>query len=135
MQAFKLPEAVVQAWGPEVADAFVTWLEERMHTTSFSPQVQVSAFVARQKVNVLMLEQVSNLLLASEPRLEEAPDGGRVWRVPVDLTFPTHGRVGCVGEVDVDARYGEVRYDDALLTRIAREAERLAQQTLHSPDE
>jgi acetyltransferase EpsM len=39
--------------------------------------------------------------------------------------------IGCVGEVDVDARYGEVRYDDALLTRIAREAERLAQQTLH----
>jgi hypothetical protein len=131
MQAFKLPETVVQAWGPEVADAFVTWLEERMHTTSFSPQIQVSAFVARQKVNVLMLEQVSNLLLASEPRLEKAPDGGRVWRVPVDLTFPAHGRVGCVGEVDVDACYGEVRYDDALLTRIAREAERLAQQTLH----
>jgi hypothetical protein len=129
MQAFKLPETVVQAWGPEVADAFVTWLEERMHTTSFS-QVQVSAFVARQKVNVLMLEQVSNLLLAGEPRLEKVPDGGRVWRVPVDLTFPAHGRVGCVGEVDVDARYGEVRYDDALLTQIAREAERLAQQTL-----
>ena len=55
-----------------------------------------------------------------------------VWHVPVDLTFPTHGHVGCVGEVDVDARYGEVRYDDALLARMASEAQRLAQQTLHS---
>ena len=131
MQATGLPETVVQAWGPEVASDFLTWLEERMRATAFISQIYISAFVARQKVNVLMLERVSNLLLAGEPRLTEAPDGSGVWRVPVDLTFPTHGRVGCVGEVEVDARYGEVHYDDALLAQIARKAERLAQQTLH----
>jgi len=126
-----LPETVVQAWGTEVAKEFVTWLEEHLRVTQFSPQVQVSAFVARQKVNVLMLERVSNLLLADEPTLVQAPDGGWMWRVPVDLTFPAYGRVGCVGEVEVDARYGEVRYDDVLLTQIASEAKRLAQQTFH----
>jgi hypothetical protein len=77
-----------------------------------------------------MLEQVSNLLLAGEPWLEQGSDGRWTWRVPVDLTFPSHGRVGCVGEVGVDARYGVVRYDDALLAQIAGKAERLAQQTL-----
>ena len=131
MQATGLPETVVQAWGPEVADDFLTWLEERMRATAFISQIYISAFVARQKVNVLMLERVSNLLLAGEPRLTEAPDGSGVWHVPVDLTFPTHGRVGCVGEVEVDARYGEVHYDDALLTQIARKAESLAQQILY----
>lgn len=130
MQTTELPEKVVQAWGTEAARDFVVWLEERLHTAQFS-QVQVSAFVARQKVNVLMLEQVSNLLLADEPTLIQTPDGDWVWRVPVDLTFPTHGRVGCVGEVDVDARYGEVHYDDALLAQIASEAQRLTEQTLH----
>jgi hypothetical protein len=131
MQVSGLPETIVQAWGPDVTRDFVAWLEEQLRVVQFSPKVQISAFVARQKVNVLMLEQVSNLLLAGEPTLEQALGGNWQWRVPVNLTFPTHGRVGCVGEVEVDARYGEVRYDDALLARIADEAKRLAQLTLH----
>jgi len=131
MQVNGLPETIVRAWGPKVARDFVDWLEDWLRDRQW-PQVQVSAFVARQKVNVLMLEQVSNLLLAGEPRLGQTSTGDWVWHVPVDLTFATHGRVGCVGEVDVDARYGEVRYDDALLARIAGEAQRLVQQTLHS---
>jgi len=126
MQTVRLPETVIRAWGTEAASDFAAWLQEQLS----SPQVQISAFVARQKVNVLMLEQVSNLLLADDPRLEQTAGGWR-WRVPVDLTFPAHGRVGCVGEVLVDARYGKVHYDDALLVRIAREAERLAEQVLH----
>jgi hypothetical protein len=101
MQTTRLPETVVQTWGTEVAEDFMVWLEER----------------------------VSNLLLADEPRLVQTPGGGWTWRVPVDLTFPSRGRVGCVGEVDVDARYGKVHYDDGLLARITREAQRLAQQT------
>ena len=131
MQAVGLPETVVQAWGPEATRDFVAWLEERLCVIWSPSQVQISAFVARQKVNVLMLEQVSNLLLAGEPTLEQASGGNWRWRVPVDLTFPTHGRVGCVGEVEVDARYGEVHYDDALLAHMAGEAKRLAQHTLH----
>ena len=131
MQAVGLPKTVVQAWGPEATRDFVAWLEERLRVVRGPSQVQISAFVARQKVNVLMLEQVSNLLLAGEPTLEQTYGGNWRWRVPVDLTFPTHGRVGCVGEVEVDARYGEVHYDDALLARIASEAKRLAQHTLH----
>jgi len=131
MQVSGLPEAVVRAWGPDVTRDFLAWLEEQLRAVQSSSKVQISAFVARQKVNVLMLEQVSNLLLAGEPVLEQTSGGHWRWRVPVDLTFPTHGRVGCVGEVEVDARYGEVHYDDALLARIADEVKRLAQQTLH----
>ena len=131
MQASGMPEAIVRAWGPDVARDFVAWLEERLSAAQFPLQVQVSAFVVGQKVNVLMLEQVSNPPVADEPRLVQTPSESWIWRVPVDLTFPAHGRVGRVGEVDVDAHYGAVRYDDVLLTQIAGEAEWLAQHILH----
>lgn len=131
MYTSELPEAVQKAWGPEAAKDFVAWLDEYLREARLAPEVQISAFVARQKVNVLMLERVSNLLLAGEPRLVQRSGGHWVWQVPVDLTFPSYGRVGCVGELDVDARYGEMRYTDALLTRMADEARRLAEQVLH----
>jgi hypothetical protein len=131
MQTTKLPETVFQALGPEAAEDFITWLEERLSRAGLLPGVQISAFVARQKVNVLMLERVSNLFLADEPTLVQDSDGNWVWRVPVDLTYPSHGRVGCVGKVDVDARYGEVRYDEALLAKIADKAQQLAKEALH----
>ncbi len=130
MQATKLPDTVVQALGTKAAKDLVVWMEGQLHTARFSSQVQISAFVARQKVNVLMLEHVSNLLLADNPDLIQLSDESWVWRVPVDLTFPTYGRVGRVGQVDVDARYGKVHYDNALLAQISDKAQQLAQQTL-----
>ncbi len=139
MHTSKLPDTLQEAWGPEAARDFVTWLDEYLRSEQLVPRVQVSAFVARQKVNVLVLERVSNLLLAGEPKLVQqvgepfdmAQNRRWVWRVPVDLTFPSHGRVGCVGELDVDARYGQVCYTDALLTQMADEAHHLAEQVLH----
>jgi hypothetical protein len=127
----ELPEAVRKAWGSEAAKDFLAWLDEYLREVRPIPEVQISAFVARQKVNVLMLERVSNLLLADEPRLVQRPDGHWVWQVPVDLTFPSRGRVGCVGELEVDARYGEVRYSDASLAQIDDNARRLSGQVLH----
>jgi hypothetical protein len=131
MRMNELPYTVQQAWGATVARDFVTWLDEYLRSGQLGPRVQVSAFVARQKVNVLVLERVSNLLLAGEPRLVQQAGEHWVWRVPVDLTFPPHGRVGCVGELDVDARYGQVCYTDVLLTQMADRARRLAEQVLH----
>lgn len=132
MQAFELPKTVLEAWGPEAARDFVAWLEERLGAGELTPVVQISAFVARQKVNVLVLEQISHQLLAGEPALVQTSDGSWLWRVSVDLTFPSRGRVGCVGEIEVDARYGEVRYNEDLLARMADQAQQLAQQILHS---
>ena len=130
MSTIRLPETVTQAWGQEASQDFIDWLEEHLPTLQIANYVQISAFVARQKANVLMLEQVSNLLLAGEPALEQTPEGDWQWRVPIDLTFPNHGRIGKVGEILVDARYGRIYYDDTLLAHIATEAERLAEQTL-----
>ena len=128
METIDLPETVVRALGGEASQDLVAWLERRWPMLQVSAQVQISAFVARQKVNVLVLEQVSNLLLAGEPVLEQTSDAGWQWRVPVDLTFPDRGRVGRVGEIIVDARYGELRYDEALLSDLADKARRLTKQ-------
>jgi hypothetical protein len=129
----ELPETVRQAWGAEVATDFTAWLENLLKQTGLIPGIQISPFVARQKVNVLVLERVSNLLLAGEPTLEQISAAEWVWHVPVDLTFPAHGRVGNVGMVDVDARYGEVRYTETLLAQITSRAEGLARKVLY-PD-
>lgn len=120
-----LPQTVLRAWGAEAAKDFSAWLEERLGQAGLVPGVQISAFTARQKVNILMLEQVSNLLLADEPELVEVATDRWVWRVPVDLTLPTRGRVGRVGEVEVDARYGEIRYSEELLAQITQRAKEL----------
>jgi hypothetical protein len=125
-----LPETVRQAWGPEIARDFTAWLAKQLSAVGLAPDIQISALVARRKVNTLVLQRVSNLLLTGEPTLEQTTTGAWIWRVPVDLTFPSHGRVGCVGEIEVDARYGEVRYTEAILEQMRDEAERLAEQVL-----
>jgi hypothetical protein len=128
MQTNPLPQTVLQALGQEAAGDLINWLEERFASVGLSSGVQISAFVARQKVNVLLLEQVSNLFLADEPVLIQDKDHHWVWRVPVDLIYPSKGRVGRVGEVDVDARYGEVRYSETLLAKMTTKAQQLAGQ-------
>ena len=124
----ELPQTVRHALGPEAARDLVTWLSEQLFSSGRKEQIQISAFVARQKVNVVVFEQVSNLFLADEPTLSQKEDGNWVWRVPVDFTLPSQGRVGRVGELEVDARYGQVYYSQALLSQMADEAERLLQQ-------
>ena len=130
MTKLELPETVRQAWGPEVAQDFTEWLAEQLDAASLNPPLQISALVARQKVNVLVLTRVSNLLLAGTPKLVQKSEAASVWRVPVDLTFPGYGRVGQVGELEVDALRGEIHYTEALLAQLQKEAERLANQYL-----
>ncbi len=90
MLNLKLPETVRQAWGPEIAQDFTLWLAEQLNTAGLASHIQISDFVARQKVNVLVSRRVSNLLLADEPTLLQTPTGDWVWQVPIDLTFPSH---------------------------------------------
>lgn len=88
-----------------------------------SVEVNVTAAIARRKVNAFLATNVGNLLLADEPVLTL---GERiVWRVPVDLTAPPDGRLGRVGEVDVDVESGELLLDEGQITRIREHAHRL----------
>lgn len=104
----------------------VRWLINQLSLA----RIRVTPFMARQKVNVLVSERVSGLFLADEPTLAQHANarGEQVWRVPVDLTLPKRGRVGRVGEVEVDAYYGLVDVNEALLEQMAQRAEQIMDQ-------
>ena len=89
-----------------------------------SAQMNISAVVARRKVNSFLAMQVGNLLLAGEPTV--ALTNRIVWRVPVDLTAPGHGRRGLVGQVDVDIENGQLLLDEAGIAAIRKNAQNLA---------
>ena len=85
--------------------------------------MNITPVVARRKVNVLMLEKVGNLLHGGSPALFLTD---RIyWQVPVILSTPSRGRIGQVGNIDVDAETGEMIVDDKLLEDIGEHARRL----------
>lgn len=75
--------------------------------------VRVTGEDARRKVNRWVLDSVSYMMRAETPTL--VIDERAVWRVPVALTASHAGRVGVVGEIDVDASTGRM---DAGVDRI-----------------
>jgi hypothetical protein len=89
------------------------------------PDVPISAFRARQLVNVLTKMEVSSQMGAGTPTLV----GGErpCWSVPVWFTEPDRGHVGQAGSLLVDARTGEVLADSDSLREIAENARRLAE--------
>ena len=90
-----------------------------------SVTLNITPFVARQKVGGLVLSKVGTGIGADEPTLVLS-NKRVVWRVPVFLALPGLGRLGQVGEVDVDAQTGEVLADRSALNRMIDNANRLA---------
>ena len=90
-----------------------------------SVTLNITPFVARQKVSGLVLSEVGTGIGADEPTLILS-NKRVVWRVPVFLALPGLGRLGQVGEIDVDAQTGEVLADRSALNRMIDNANRLA---------
>jgi hypothetical protein len=75
-------------------------------TVQRSFEIKVTADEARRKVNHWLSWEVSMLIVADPPTLHI---GERiVWRVPAWIGFPSVGRAGDVGKVDVDVETGEM---------------------------
>ncbi len=70
--------------------------------------ITFTAKQAQRKVDTWLLNEVSTMMGAEAPTL--VIGAHTVWRVPCRFTAPHVGRVGKVGEVDVDTRTGEM-YD------------------------
>jgi hypothetical protein len=104
-------------------------LPARLQSGHVEINVRVSAAMnytpvaARRKVNVLLLEKVGTGLYGDDPKLV-VNDRIR-WRVPVILALPAIGRLGQVGEIDIDVQTGEVLAEPDLLKEIATHATRL----------
>lgn len=127
-----LPAEIISAWGVEAAAVFEEWLEKKLASAQIPPKVEITSTLARRKINVLMLDRVSNQLVAGEPSLQQNVAGDWVWRVPVELGFIKYGRVGKVDELDVNARSGMIYFDDVQLKRIGEKARELARITLEN---
>lgn len=90
-------------------------------------QVNITAFVAQQKVTQFVISEISNQLCGDTPDLNV---GERLcWSVPVVLTSPAKGTIGRVGEILVDADTGELLADTDTVERIDANAEWLAQRS------
>ena len=89
------------------------------------PSVRISALAAKRKVSRFVLDEISYLMGAEPPSLQT--DHLRyVWRVPVVLTYPTHGTIGAAGHIDVDAETGEITLPEGHIEEIKRNAQALA---------
>jgi len=53
MATIDLPDTVVRALGPEASQDLMTWIERRLEHIPAQPAI--SALVARQKVNLLLM--------------------------------------------------------------------------------
>jgi predicted DNA-binding antitoxin AbrB/MazE fold protein len=87
------------------------------------PRVRIPAVVARRKVNVFVGNEISYLMGGRDPELVVGDP--IVWRVPVVLTFPSHGAVGTVGVIEVNAETGELFVSPALIEEITHNAQAL----------
>jgi hypothetical protein len=93
-------------------------------TVRVSAKLNVTQTAARRKVNGFVLDEIGTGLGGETPTLVVQNDR-LCWRVPVVLALVPHGRLGQVGQIDVDAQTGEILADDELIEAIVDHAERL----------
>jgi hypothetical protein len=86
--------------------------------------VNISACVARQKVNGFVLSDISYMMHADDPTLVLAKQ--ICWRVPVILSLASRGDVGEVGAIDVNVETGQMHVTPQLIAEINACAEGLA---------
>jgi hypothetical protein len=99
---------------------------EDIHIHVTAP-LNITPFVARQKVNAFVITAISTQMGSEPPELLV---GERLcWSVPVVLTSPARGVVGQVGEILVDATTSELLVDEATVQRMTDDANRLAERS------
>lgn len=87
-------------------------------------ELNVSALMARRRVTAYLIDHVSDHLGGESPDLV-ADEERFLWRVPVVLYLTSHGKVGQVGEIDVDAQTGQLLITQSLVEELKTRAENL----------
>ncbi|CAG0927771.1 hypothetical protein TFLX_00611 [Thermoflexales bacterium] len=89
-----------------------------------STTLNVTAYTAKRKANTFVLNRIGTGLFGDEPQLI-VTDRLICWRVPIFVSMASRGRLGQVGQIEIDAQTGEILADDNSLKDIAANAERL----------
>jgi len=88
-------------------------------------ELNVSDLMAQRKVTGYLIDHVSDHLSGETPAL--VVDQERLlWRVPVALYLTSRGKVGQVGEIDVDGQSGQLLITQTLLEELKARANELA---------
>jgi len=91
-------------------------------------ELNISAYVARQKVNGYLIRNVANLITSDEPDLE-LRSSGAFWVVPIVLAIPGIGRLGPLGQIVIDADHGDiVEKESTPCEELEKNADRLAEE-------
>jgi hypothetical protein len=70
--------------------------------------------------------EISTQMHAEGPLLVIGNGDNAAWRVPIHLTFPALGDVGCVGYIFVDPTSGEIDSSPSAIAELTANAEKLA---------
>jgi hypothetical protein len=87
-------------------------------------EIRVPAEKAQHEVNRFIHMEVSTQMHAEAPML--VVSNKTFWRVPIHLTFPTFGDVGCVGFIHVDPITGKLETSQTVIKEIEQNADDLA---------
>lgn len=109
-----------------------TQISENLHLEiNISTTLGITAEDARRKVTRFLMDQVSFLISPQVPLLIIAGKEAIFWRFPLVLSMAHRGKLGQVGEVDVDALSGKLLINDELIEEIKRNAHRLTASATH----
>lgn len=91
-------------------------------------ELNITSFIACQRVDQRLFLQVGNLLQSGDPDLLVG-EGFLMWDVPVFYALPDRGILGAVGHVLVDAQTGDLKLNDSTpFEEMKANAKRLYQQ-------
>jgi len=88
-------------------------------------EVNVPAAEAQRKVNHFVHMEISTQMHAEIPLLVIS-EGDAAWRIPIHLTFPALGDVGCAGYIFVDPTTGKINSSPSTIAELTANAEKLA---------
>jgi hypothetical protein len=98
---------------------------------NISINIKITAEEAQRQVNRWLMDEVSYLLGAERPTLSIGTHP--VWRVPAWLGLPSLGRVGIVGQIEVDVETGEMQGLGERRAEIERYLDELKPHLPHRP--
>jgi hypothetical protein len=108
--------------------SFISLDEDNLQLeVKLSVTLGLTAEQARRKVIRFFMDEVSLLIHPQTPLLVVADQDKIFWRFPLVFSMGLRGKLGQVGEVDVDAQSGKLLLNDGLLREIVAHARLLAQ--------
>ncbi len=118
---------------PGLDKALITLDENKLQLdVNISLTLDLTAAQARRKLTRFFMDEVSLFINPQDPLLVVVDQETILWRFSIIFSMGRRGKLGQLGEVDVDARSGELLLDDKLLEEIKTNARSLARGTAFS---